>query len=85
MMRIGRSRLSEPIVKGPIASPCPMVTMDSEIASRKTGNAHRMSISRDSTMSTQPPKKPAPMPTRPARTSVTIVALPAMISEFWPP
>ena len=84
-MPIGSSRLSERIVNGPSCRPCDTVTMESEIANRYTGIAHMMSISRDSTASTQPPKKPAEMPTRAASTMHSTDAAAEISSELRPP
>ena len=87
MMTVGTQRLAGVTRTGPHCRPFCLVckTVDSEIASRKTGKAQIRSIVREIKESVQPRKKPEMTPkTSAIRQQITAEATPIR-SEFRPP
>ena len=87
MMHVGTHKFPALRRSGPTGMPLEWVSSSVAmlIARRYTGNAQMMSMSRDSTESTRPPKKPAMSATTVATTQqITAEAIP-ICSELRPP
>src|SRR5260370_25325484 len=88
MIAVGSQRLAALTCTGPTWIPPERAVSSSveiEIASRKTGNAQMMSMIRDSTVSTSPPKKPATSATSVATAQQITAELLPICSELRPP